>query len=182
MNTKHVILFGTFCSSNWSQKTLPEWLLRREKNSSFYKFYKTLKNNSVITLSKSVFASALINWQFFCWFSKRFSSFFSVSQNVFKPISPFLKINENQLEKWFFIYNTDFLFFSVFSLLNWFPFFANENRFEKWFFIFLTDFLFFGVFSIFRMISPFLNKWKSVWKVIFHFLNWFPHFKWFFSF
>ena len=147
MNTKHVILFGTFCSSNWSQKTLPEWLLRREKNSSFYKFYKTLKNNSVITLSKSVFASALINWQFFCWFSKRFSSFFFRFAERFQ---------------------TDFPFFEA----NW----INENQFEKWFFIYNTDFLFFSIFSFFKLISPFLNKWKSVWIVIFHLLNWFTNF------
>ena len=31
-------------------------------------------------------------------------------------------------------------------------------------------------FFIFKQISPFWNIWKSVWKLIFHFLNWFPLF------
>ena len=37
LNNMHVILFSTFCSSNWSQKTWLGWLLRREKESSFVK-------------------------------------------------------------------------------------------------------------------------------------------------
>ena len=75
----------------------------------------------------------------------------------------------------FFEMISSFLVFSNFS--NWFLFFwINENQFEKWLSIFQTDFQFFSVFSFSKLIFPFLNKWKWVWKVIFYFLNWFPLF------
>ena len=129
MNYKHVILFGTFCSLNWYQKTLPGGFLRLEKESSFVNFIITFQKPFNL---KNLAAIAVKNKKkFYVWFRVFLIFFLFFLGKIKKTSIPPLLIKKLQItRKNFFLFLSEkFLFI---FLYGWFCYviFGIDNRYK----------------------------------------------------
>ena len=125
MNYKHVILFGTFCSLNWYQKTLPGGFLRLEKESSFVNFIITFQKPFNL---KNLAAIAVKNKKkFYVWFRVFLIFFLFFLGKIKKTSIPPLLIKKLQITR------KNFFFFLIDIFLFIFKWKCRSKIFFYWF-------------------------------------------------